>query len=395
MAQDAPQSPPRKAPTSGFRLVESPYLLEEQAFSWYKPENYYHVRIGEVFHSRYQVLGKLGYGSVSTAWLCRDLQKHKYVTLKVYAYGHRQAENEEKVLAHIATVDQAHEGSRFIRKLLDSFEVRGKKGPHRCLIHKPLIMTLKDLGCLLPDGKMSLGILRPIVRYLLYALDFLHAKAKVVHTDIQGGNIMMSIIDQSTLKTFEDEEWAEPSARKIDGDRIIYTSRALDIPDDPGVFVLCDFGDARFGAAEYSGEVMPDLYRAPELVLRIPWNEKIDIWSVGMLIWGLVEGKEMFHDRLPSREQSIGSHLARMIALLGPPPKDLLERGILTKHFFDEHGIFIASKDIANTSLEVEEETLEGEEKVEFLRFLRRMLCWRPQDRASAGELLKDPWMRK
>ena len=29
--------------------------------------------MGEVFQSRYQVVGKLGYGGYSTAWLCRDL----------------------------------------------------------------------------------------------------------------------------------------------------------------------------------------------------------------------------------------------------------------------------------------------------------------------------------
>ena len=49
-------------------------LLEEESFPWYGQEIFYPVRIGEVFKSRYQVIGKLGYGSVSTAWLCRDLE---------------------------------------------------------------------------------------------------------------------------------------------------------------------------------------------------------------------------------------------------------------------------------------------------------------------------------
>jgi len=29
---------------------------------------------------------------------------------------------------------------------------------------------------------------------------------------------------------------------------------------------------------------MPDLYRAPEIVLGVEWNEKIDIWSVGLMV---------------------------------------------------------------------------------------------------------------
>ena len=56
-------------------------------------------------------------------------------------------------------------------------------------------------------------------------------------------------------------------------------------------------------------------------------------------------------------------------------------------------GKFKASNDIANTSFEAEENVLHGEEKVKFLAFLRRMLRWRPKERASARELLEDPWM--
>ena len=38
--------------------------------------------------------------------------------------------------------------------------------------------------------------------------------------------------------------------------------------------------------------------------------------------------------------------------------------------------------------------TIEGEEKEQFLRFTSRMLEWLPEKRATAQELLDDPWMR-
>jgi serine/threonine-protein kinase SRPK3 len=38
--------------------------------------------------------------------------------------------------------------------------------------------------------------------------------------------------------------------------------------------------------------------------------------------------------------------------------------------------------------------TIEGEEKEQFLRFASRMLEWLPEKRATAQELLDDPWMR-
>ena len=45
------------------------------------------------------------------------------------------------------------------------------------------------------------------------------------------------------------------------------------------------------------------------------------------------------------------------------------------------------------TSLEESEERLSGENKRAFLVFVRRMLQWRPEDRATARELLEDPWL--
>ena len=38
--------------------------------------------------------------------------------------------------------------------------------------------------------------------------------------------------------------------------------------------------------------------------------------------------------------------------------------------------------------------TIEDEEKDQFLRFASRMLEWLPEKRATAQELLDDPWMR-
>jgi hypothetical protein len=55
-------------------------------------------------------------------------------------------------------------------------------------------------------------------------------------------------------------------------------------------------------------------------------------------IWDLFEGKHMFNKRLPSRDASAPAHIARMIALMGPPPKDLLKRGQFSAIFFDADG---------------------------------------------------------
>lgn len=67
-------STPRQFPATGFELITSSHLVEEEQWEWYKPKEFYPVRIGEIFKSQYQVVGKLGYGAYATAWLCQDLQ---------------------------------------------------------------------------------------------------------------------------------------------------------------------------------------------------------------------------------------------------------------------------------------------------------------------------------
>lgn len=58
-------------------------------------------------------------------------------------------------------------------------------------------------------------------------------------------------------------------------------------------------------------------------------------------------------------------------------------------------GAWIAQADAAvpSTSLESLEQRLSGTEQESFLRFLRSMLKWLPEERRSARQLLGDPWL--
>lgn len=63
-------------PSGAFDKLPLDHKVEEETAPQYKAEKFYPVRLGEVFCSRYQVVAKLGFGTSSTIWLCRDL---KYV----------------------------------------------------------------------------------------------------------------------------------------------------------------------------------------------------------------------------------------------------------------------------------------------------------------------------
>ena len=94
---------------------------------------------------------------------------------------------------------------------------------------------------------------------------------------------MFAVEETSEWRAVEEAEMADPSPRKIYKDHAIYATRVSELPP-PTVPVLCDFGEARFGREAYCEHAIPDLYRAPEILLRIEWNEKIDIWALGLVV---------------------------------------------------------------------------------------------------------------
>lgn len=69
-----PPSLPITFPTSSFEIVPPSVVLEEERFEHFKKGQYYPANIGDVLTSRYQIIGKLGFGTTSTVWLARDLE---------------------------------------------------------------------------------------------------------------------------------------------------------------------------------------------------------------------------------------------------------------------------------------------------------------------------------
>lgn len=48
---------------------------------------------------------------------------------------------------------------------------------------------------------------------------------------------------------------------------------------------------------------------------------------------------------------------------------------------------------IPNVDLEGLEQRLDSEDKNGFLHFIRKMLCWLPEQRPTASEVIFDPWL--
>jgi serine/threonine-protein kinase SRPK3 len=59
--------------TSNAASMDPRQLFEEECLPHYNHNQFYPVRVGQYLSSRYKVMGKLGYGSDSTVWLCRNI----------------------------------------------------------------------------------------------------------------------------------------------------------------------------------------------------------------------------------------------------------------------------------------------------------------------------------
>ncbi|CAG8122773.1 unnamed protein product [Penicillium salamii] len=173
----------RVFPCSGWDIIYPSLKVEEESIPSYRPGNFYPARIGEVFNHRYQVVGKLGYGSSASVWLCRDLLGHRYVSLKINTVS-TTVVREIEVYNHLKTIKSSHAGQSCLRPLIEVFHAQSPDGhgTHNCLVHPPLGISLNQLTSLLPDGVMSSAMVRTTMRNILAALDFLHTEAGVIHT---------------------------------------------------------------------------------------------------------------------------------------------------------------------------------------------------------------------
>ncbi|KAK9415426.1 putative Protein kinase domain-containing protein [Seiridium unicorne] len=244
--------------------------------------------------------------------------------------------------------------------------------------------TLLAFGFFRPDlavrGKSDHNAGNDAIRQLAVLVNLLNLRKGYIKAD----NIMFGIQDDSVFEAFEEEELQNPSPRKLLTDRTVYASRALRTPKEWGAPVLCDFGSAVSGEGEHLEDIQPDIYRAPEVILQIPWTYSVDIWNVGCMVGTL---------KLRPIEVAL---IAEVIALLGKPSPDFLARGGLSHKFFSPEGNFIAKVQLTDrVPLEEREITLEGRDKVSFLRLMRKMVEWEPSKRCSAKELAEDEWIQQ
>ncbi|XP_060629168.2 SRSF protein kinase 1 isoform X1 [Anolis sagrei] len=185
---------------------------------------YHLVKIGDLFNGRYHVIRKLGWGHFSTVWLSWDIQAKRFVAMKVVKSAENYTEtalDEIKLLKSVRNTDPDDPNRERVVQLLDDFKISGVNGSHICMVFEVIGHHL--LKWIIKSNYQGLPLLcvKRIIQQVLQGLDYLHAKCRIIHTDIKPENILLCVNDQYIRRlAAEATEWQRSGAPPPSGSAV-------------------------------------------------------------------------------------------------------------------------------------------------------------------------------
>lgn len=103
------------------------------------------------------------------------------VRTKEHDHADLHGDHEITINEHLKSNPIEHPGKNMVRSVLDSFEIAGPNGNHKCMLYQPLGMSFTEFLRLLPQNRFAKDLVQKSIQLLLIALDYLH-RCHVVHT---------------------------------------------------------------------------------------------------------------------------------------------------------------------------------------------------------------------
>ncbi|KAM9772379.1 homeodomain-interacting protein kinase 1-like [Syngnathus typhle] len=232
----------------------------------------------------------LGCGSFGKVVHCRKLPTNESVALKIIMEKEFNCDAQKEVET-LEVLKNFNLEKYNIVKWYSSFVYEG----HYCHEFEKLDMSLYQYQVTEKEA-LELKEIRPILQQVALSLQLLKSLG-IAHTDLKPDNIML-----------------------------------VDHIHQPLRVKIIDFGTAILISERCKGSELQTLwFRSPEILLGAPFNEAIDIWSLGCVAAELLMGKALFPS---SDEFDMMRHVLRVI---GKPPKHLLNSGVYTKQFFQHY----------------------------------------------------------
>ncbi|KAF7655857.1 hypothetical protein LDENG_00048880 [Lucifuga dentata] len=249
------------------------------------------------YSSKYQVLKFLGEGCFGQ--VAKFL---KFDTCDMVAVKIQKGTNTENINREVAMFEVVSVLDSVKDNIVCAFESFVHLG-HTCLVFEMLDLSLYDLLEKSDWLPFSLSEIRPVTHQILMALDALK-RIGVIHSDIKLDNIML-----------------------------------VNNQDQPYKVKLIDFGLALRTSEVKRGMIMqPIPYRAPEVVLGLPFTEAIDMWGLGCVIASMYLGDNLFDGRTEYQLVECIVHI------VGQPNDDLLSAGLYTREYFVQNQHYYSPK---------------------------------------------------
>lgn len=304
---------------------------------------YFIFNNGENIMFRYEQISELGRGSFGCVLKCLDHKTGKYVAVKCIKDTpiiNKQISFEQKVLdfmkrdvnsikKHCARVFETHYYGGFFFFVTELYD-------------KSLLKTLKMNNF---QG-FELQRVKLITKQVTMALQYIHSHG-FVHCDLKPDNILWTSDRHQSVK-------------------------------------LIDFGCACMSNKPMYSYIQSRYYRAPEVMLGYKYNQQIDMWSLGCVMFELLTGSVLFKGSSEKEQVEI------LVGALGYPNTRQLEGCKKHSDYFNDDGELISKS--PNLEVKTLTEILQPYDEV-FGDFVIKCLTWSAMERMTSSDALKHPFI--
>lgn len=364
---------------------------DEHCYGGYANLDLDKILTGRSKNIKYRIVSKLGWGHFSTVWSVERLTmragsvlvSNEPLAMKVVKSEETYTDMADSEIELFKKIERiAPKGHPNVLQLRDSFSHTGDNGVHRCLIfdtHGPNLMDiLLEFGQQESESNtmkfgLPINVVKRLAKQLFEALEFLHVRCNLIHTDLKPENLLLSY----------DSVPAKPETWRL---------------------ILADLGnaDSPKNTCESTSTAQTREYRAPEVILKHGYSYPVDIWSCACLIFELATGEILFspdkdEENDPPAFKKSEDHMAQILTLLGPLTSTQLKRNRSTNEkFFDKNSHLRCGRFVEVIPLKQKLCLLYGwpERQAEsFSKFLLTQLTWLPEQRIKVSKLLLHSWL--
>ncbi|XP_067831516.1 dual specificity tyrosine-phosphorylation-regulated kinase 1B-like isoform X2 [Heptranchias perlo] len=258
----------------------------------YDDDNYdYIVKNGEKWMDRYEIDSLIGKGSFGQVVKAYDHHAQEWVAVKIIK-NKKAFLNQAQIELRLLELMNKHdtEMKYYIVHLKRHFMFRN----HLCLVFELLSYNLYDLLRNTNFRGVSLNLTRKFAQQMCTALLFLATpELSIIHCDLKPENILLCNPKRSAIK-------------------------------------IVDFGSScQLGQRIYQ-YIQSRFYRSPEVLLGMPYDLAIDMWSLGCILVEMHTGEPLFSG---SNEVD---QMNKIVEVVGIPPSHMLEQAPKARKYFEK-----------------------------------------------------------